>query len=70
MTSGIVPERKYMDEENIKWRQGKPDYDLVNVKYLKEKLKNHPEGSLEKIVENIVKTWEMEYTHKLRAEVK
>ena len=29
------------------------------------KTKNHPVGSLEMIVENLVKTWEMERSHKL-----
>lgn len=57
-----------MDDPNIRWRHGKPNYALVNEKYLKEKTNNHAAGSLEKIVENIVKTWEMESSHKWRAE--
>ncbi|CAE7580127.1 unnamed protein product [Symbiodinium natans] len=60
------PERAHMDEEGIKWRYGgKPDYSLTNLLYLKGKTKNHPEGSLELIVENLVKTWEMERSHKV-----
>lgn len=59
------PERAHMDEEGIKWRfGGKPDYSLTNLLYLKGRTKNHPEGSLELIVENLVKTWEMERSHK------
>eukprot|EP00438_Fugacium_kawagutii_P001118 Skav218109 [mRNA] locus=scaffold759:178143:178955:- [translate_table: standard] len=60
------PERSFMDEEGIKWRfGGAPDYSLTNLKYLQGKTKNHAEGSLELIVENLVKTWEMERSHKV-----
>ena len=52
------PERSFMDEPETKWRfGGKPDYSLVNLMFLKGKTKQHPEGSLEQIVENLVKTW-------------
>lgn len=62
------PERSFMDDPDIKWRfGGKPDYSLTNLKFLKERSKIHPEGSLELIVENLVKTWEMERSHKLEA---
>ena len=55
------PVRSHMDDPNIKWRFGSaPDYTLANLAYLKGKTRNHPEGSLELIVENLVKTWEME----------
>ncbi|CAH1777819.1 unnamed protein product [Owenia fusiformis] len=60
-----VPTRSYMEDPKIKWRSGKPNYDLVNAKYLKEKQSNHPVDSLEKLVENVAKTWEMEMTNKL-----
>ena len=60
-----VPVRSYMDDPNINWRYGGvPDYTLVNDLYMKEKTMNHKPGSLEKIVENLVKTWEMEVSHK------
>jgi hypothetical protein len=60
------PERSFMDGKDIKWRFGdKPDYSLTNLFYLKERSKVHPDGSLEQIVENLVKTWEMERSHKL-----
>lgn len=59
------PVRSFMDESDIKWRfGGKPDYSLTNLKYLEERSRIHPEGSLEQIVENLVKTWEMERSHK------
>ena len=52
------PERSFMDEPDTKWRfGGKPDYSLTNLMFLKERIKQHPEGSLELIVENLVKTW-------------
>ena len=55
-----------MDDKNIKWRfGGPPDYTLANLAYLKGKTRNHEDGSLEQIVENLVKTWEMERSHKL-----
>jgi len=62
------PERSFMDDNETKWRFGDvPDYSLTNLKFLKERSKIHPEGSLELIVENLVKTWEMERSHKLDA---
>ena len=49
-----------------KWRLGEPpNYDYVNSKYLLQKSMNHPTDSLEKVVENIVKSWEAEIQHKL-----
>jgi hypothetical protein len=51
------PVRSFMDDEDIKWRfGGKPDYSLTNLFYLKQRSTVHPEGSLEQIVENLVKT--------------
>ena len=59
------PERSFMDDPNINWRYEKPDFNTVNEKYMKERSRNHKAGSLEKLVENLVKTWEMESTHKI-----
>ena len=61
------PDRGNLDDPEIAWRnlEGKPDYTLANCTFFKEKLKNHAEGSLERIVENLVKTWEFEASHKL-----
>ena len=51
------PERGFMDDEDIKWRfGGKPDYSVTNLLYLKQRSTVHKEGSLEMIVENLVKT--------------
>ena len=63
------PYRQYMDEPGIQWREGKPDYTKVNKAYLEGRTRTHKEGSLEKIVEDLVKTWEMEASHKTRIEV-
>ena len=55
-----------MHDQEYKWRFGKPpDYTLANYNFITGKTKNHKPGSLEMIVENLVKTWEMERSHKL-----
>ncbi|EJK58770.1 hypothetical protein THAOC_21077 [Thalassiosira oceanica] len=49
-----------------RWRLGRPPtYDEVNAKYLLQKKMKHTPDSLEKAVENIVKSWEAEIQHKL-----
>ena len=53
-----------MDDLKHKWLYGKPDYNVVNLEYLKNKTQSHAADSLEKIVENLVMTWEMETQHK------
>ena len=54
-----------MNEKSINWMfGGVPDYSLTNYFFMKERTKKHAEGSLELIVENLVKTWEMERSHK------
>lgn len=61
----LEPVRNHMDDPNTTWRFGKaPNYALANYYYYKGKYNNHKEGSLELIVENLVKTWEMEGSHK------
>ena len=53
------PVRGFMDDPKAtRWRfSGPPDYSLTNVQYLQGRTKMHAEGSLEQIVENLVKTW-------------
>ena len=63
------PVRSHMDDPNIKWRTTKPDFTIVDQKYLKEKVMSHKEGSLAKIVENLVKSWECESSHKVDVKV-
>lgn len=65
-TGWVEPDRSFMDDADTKWRfGGKPDYSLVNLQYLQGRSTIHPEGSLALVVENLVKTWEMERSHKL-----
>lgn len=66
-TEAFVPERKYLDSEpDFVWRNGKPDYTVVNQEYLAGKTRNWAAGSLESLVESVVKTLEMEISHKVR----
>jgi hypothetical protein len=65
-TGLVEPVRSFIDDEQYAWRfGGPPDYTLANLAFLKGRTKNHPEGSLELLVENLVKTWEFERSHKL-----
>jgi hypothetical protein len=62
------PQRSFMDDPKTKWRfGGKPDYSLTNLQFLKQRSKIHAEDSLENVVSNLVKTWEMERSHKVHA---
>ncbi|CAL1352199.1 unnamed protein product [Linum trigynum] len=58
-----------VDEEGheTQWRHGgPPQYDLVNKLFEQERTKVWGEGSLEEVVQNAVKSWEMEFSHKTR----
>ena len=57
------PERGDLENPDIEWRIEKPDYTKANYQYLKGKTQNHEEGSLEDVVENLVKKWEMQASH-------
>jgi len=53
------------NDEEVQWREGKrPDYSLSNEILEREKNFHHPEGSLEAIAQNLVRTFEMEASHK------
>ncbi len=66
VTEVYVPERKYLDgEPDHVWRSGKPDYTVVNQAYLAGKTRNWAADSLESLVESVVKTLEMEISHKV-----
>ena len=60
----VIPDRGDLDDPAIEWRAGKPDYRRVNLLYFQGKSKNHKQASLEMTVENLVKAWEMELSHK------
>lgn len=67
---GVTVKEGACDPEGkpIEWRFGHaPDYTLANLEYFKYKSKHHPSGSLEQVVENLVKTWEFERSHKINA---
>ncbi|XP_077228130.1 pathogenesis-related family protein [Tasmannia lanceolata] len=53
-------------EKNTQWRHGSPpNYDIVNQLFEQGRTKEWPTGSLEEIVQNALKTWEMELSHKI-----
>ncbi|KAK7244162.1 hypothetical protein RIF29_38980 [Crotalaria pallida] len=55
------------EPENIQWRHGgPPTYDAVNKLYEEGRTKEWLEGSLEETVQNAIKSWEMELSHKTR----
>ncbi|KAI4333558.1 hypothetical protein L6164_018346 [Bauhinia variegata] len=61
--------RSILQEEtqNIHWRHGGPPiFDTVNKLFEEERTKEWPKGSLEEAVQNAVKSWEMELSHKTR----
>ena len=67
--SYACPRQKFMEDPGIQWREGKPDFTQVNKAYLEGRTRIHRDGSLEKIVKDLVKSWEMEASHKTNTEV-
>ncbi|KAI9006260.1 hypothetical protein CLU79DRAFT_712802 [Phycomyces nitens] len=58
-----------LNDKDHEWRYNRvPDYTKVNAAFEAEKTKEHPEGSLESLVSNLVKNWEKEVSYKLRAD--
>ncbi|XP_062170472.1 pathogen-related protein-like [Alnus glutinosa] len=54
-------------EKSTEWRHGgPPSYDVVNKLFEEGRTKEWPKGSLEEIVQNAIKSWEMEVSHKIR----
>ncbi|KAL9256157.1 Pathogen-related protein [Drosera capensis] len=67
----IVLQDKYRipihEDENIQWRHGAPPiFDHVNKLFEEGRTKEWPKGSLEETVQNAIKSWEMELSHKTR----
>lgn len=57
------------NDENVNWRGGqRPDYSHTNQFLERERQHNHAEGSLNAIAYNLVKTFEMEASHKSNPE--
>ncbi|MFQ4142902.1 ester cyclase [Chlorogloeopsis sp. ULAP02] len=53
------------NDEGVEWREGqRPDYTYTNQFLHKESQYQHSEGSLEAIAQNLVRTFEMEASHK------
>lgn len=52
------------NQADVEWRSGMPDYSYTNQFLEKERKHNQAEGSLNAIAYNLVKTFEMEATHK------
>jgi len=55
--------RDYEAVPGVQWRFGKPNYARVNKLYFQHRTKHHAEGSLESIVNKLVKNWEVESHH-------
>ncbi|CAA7062024.1 unnamed protein product [Microthlaspi erraticum] len=54
------------DSGQIKWRYGHPPaFEAVNKLFEEGQTKVWPEGSLEETVQNAIKSWEMELSHKI-----
>ncbi|KAH0005081.1 hypothetical protein KCU78_g13057, partial [Aureobasidium melanogenum] len=54
-----------LKDTQSKWRYGRaPDYSKTRKVYAETKQANHVAGSLESMVENLVKNWEVEASFK------
>lgn len=58
--------RDYKPKPGVQWRFGRPNYARVNKAYFAGRSKKHPEGSLEAVVQKIVKNWEVDSHHVLK----
>jgi hypothetical protein len=65
LPGNVEPNRGNLNDPKIEWRTEKPNYTLANLAFMKGKCKSHERGSLEMVVQNAVKTWEMEASHKV-----
>ena len=53
------------NNKNVQWRYGKqPDYTKSNENLAKESTQNHPQNSLEALVQNLVRTFDIEANFK------
>lgn len=55
--------RDYEAVPGVQWRFGKPNYERVNKLYFQHRTKRHAQGSLEDVVNKLVKNWEVESHH-------
>ncbi|XVF78857.1 hypothetical protein PTKIN_Ptkin14bG0171100 [Pterospermum kingtungense] len=55
------------EPDSVQWRHGgPPTFDLVDQLFEEGRIKEWPEGSLEETIQNAIKTWDMELSHKVR----
>lgn len=56
-------------EKETEWRHhAPPAYHAVNALFQRTRTQEWPKGSLEQVVQDLVKTWEMELSHKMRVQ--
>lgn len=55
--------RDYQPAPGAKWRSGRPDYAAVNKLYFEHRVMNHAEGSLEALIQKLMKNWDVECRH-------
>eukprot|EP00438_Fugacium_kawagutii_P004821 Skav226388 [mRNA] locus=scaffold1631:52006:57687:+ [translate_table: standard] len=55
--------RDYQPATGAKWRSGCPDYAAVNKLYFENRVMNHAEGSLEALIQKLMKNWDVECRH-------
>ncbi|KAI5605335.1 hypothetical protein BDE02_01G344500 [Populus trichocarpa] len=56
-------------ENTTQWRHGgPPNFDTVNQLFEEGRTMERPKGSLEEVVQNAIKTWDMEIEHKTRVQ--
>jgi len=60
-----LPDRGDTSDPEIRWRSGRPDFTRADLAFCRGRTSSHAAGSLARIVEDLVKRWEMELTHKL-----
>ncbi|CAJ1429799.1 unnamed protein product [Effrenium voratum] len=55
--------RDYEPADGSSWRWGKPDYATLNKAYFQHRTMAHQEGTLEALVQRILKNWQVEAHH-------
>jgi hypothetical protein len=55
--------RDYEPSPGVEWRYGRPNYAVVNKAYFDGRMGVHKEGSLEQLINKLVKNWEVESHH-------
>ncbi|KAF5361502.1 hypothetical protein D9758_006151 [Tetrapyrgos nigripes] len=62
----VVDPDAVLKDKSVKWRFNKiPDYSKTRAAFESTKTTNHPPESLESIVQNLIKNWEIEASYKM-----